>query len=99
MFAAEIHLEESVVAAFGAENRADLLGVQCERDRIAFAAVQNGGNFAGQAQAPGFVLAPIGAGRSFYDNLWLSHTFIPSVKISKNFNCLKSTDKSVCATK
>jgi hypothetical protein len=84
VFAGEVHLEKGVVAAFRAENRADLFGVQCKRDGVAFAAIQNGGNFASQAETTGLVFAPIGAGRPFYDDLWLSHTFIPSMKISKN---------------
>ena len=86
VFAGQVHLEKCVVAAFGAENRSDLLGVQCERDGIAFAAVEDRRNFAGLTQAAGFVFAPIGAGRSFYDNLCLSHTFIPSVKFCKKSN-------------
>jgi hypothetical protein len=83
VFAGEIHLEKSIVAGGRAKNRADLLGVQRQRDGIAFAAIENGGNLAGQAQALGLVFAPIGAGRSFYYDLCLSHTFIPSVKTSK----------------
>jgi hypothetical protein len=79
VFAGEVHLEKSVVAAGGAENRSNLLGVQRERDGIAFAAVENGRNFAGLTQAASLVLAPIGAGRSFNNDLSLSHTFFPSL--------------------
>jgi hypothetical protein len=42
----EVNLKQSVVAGGGAENRADLLGVYRERDSFAFAAIENGGDFA-----------------------------------------------------
>jgi len=83
VLAGQVHLEKGVVASGRAENRADLLGVYRERDGFTFAAIKNGGNFASLAEALGLVFAPIGAGRSFYDDLCLSHAFIPSVTISK----------------
>jgi hypothetical protein len=57
-----------------------LLGVQGQRDGIAFAAIEHGGNLACLTQAASLVLAPIGAGRSFYYDLRLGHTFIPSLE-------------------
>ena len=80
VLAGEVHLEKRVVAGGGAENRADLLGVYRKRDGFAFAAIEDGGDLARQAETLGLVFAPIGAGRSFYDDLCLSHAFIPSVK-------------------
>ena len=82
MLAAEIHLKKSVVAALGTQNRADLLGVQRQRDRFTFAAVEDGGNFPGQAKPACFVLAARGAGCCFDYNLLLSHTFFPSYDLA-----------------
>ena len=57
MLAAEVDLKKRVVAGLGTENGADLLGVDRERDRVALATIQNGGNFAGKTEAAGFVFA------------------------------------------
>ena len=54
MLSAEVHLKESVVTALGTQDRADLLGVQRQRDRFAFAAIEDGGNLARSGEA--FVL-------------------------------------------
>src|SRR5258708_220952 len=79
MLAVEIHLKESVVAAFGTQNGVDLFGVHGERDGLAFAAGEDGGDSAGHTQAAGFIFPPRGAGGSFYYYfvLILSHAFYP----------------------
>jgi hypothetical protein len=83
VLAAKIHLKERVVSTLRAENRVDLLGVHGQRDRIAFAAVKNGGDTAGLTQAARFVFAPLGAGCCFdyYFFLVLSHAVFPFSKI------------------
>jgi hypothetical protein len=52
-----------------------LFGVERQRDGIAFAAVKNGGDFAGFAEALGLVLASVCARGAFYYDLILSHAF------------------------
>jgi hypothetical protein len=89
VLAGEIHLEQSVVTGGGAENRADLFGVYRKRDSFAFAAIENGWNFASLAEALGLVFASIGAGRSFYDDLCLSHAFV-SFRENSHFIKIKS---------
>ncbi len=86
MLAAEIDLEERVVAALRAENIADLLGVDRERERFAFAAVKHGGNLAGQAEAASFVFAAGFAGGCFDYDFCLSHLAFPSLT-AKTFHC------------
>jgi hypothetical protein len=65
------------VAAFRAQNGVDLFSVHGERDGLAFAAVEYGGDAAGGAQTASFVFSPLRAGSCFYYNfvLVLSHAF------------------------
>jgi hypothetical protein len=79
VLAVEVDLKESVVAAFGTQNGVDLLGVHGERNGLAFAAVQDGGDASGHAQAASFVFSALGAGGCFDDYfvLVLSHAFYP----------------------
>ncbi len=78
VLAAEIHLEQSVVAALGTEDRAKLLGVDRQGDGFALAAIQHGRNFAGQPQPARFVFAALGARGRFHYDFFLSHLhFLP----------------------
>jgi hypothetical protein len=68
LLAGDSDLEQRVVASGGAENLPHLFGIDAERKRIALVAVKNGGNFAGDTQAAGFILAARIAGSCFdYD--------------------------------
>jgi hypothetical protein len=46
-----------------------MLGIHLQGLRSSFPAIENGGNRAGNAKAPGRIFAPGFAGRCFYDDL------------------------------
>jgi hypothetical protein len=71
MLAVEVDLKKSVVAAFGAQDGVDLLGVHRERDGLALAAVEDGGDAAARAETARFVFSTLGAGSCFYYYLLL----------------------------
>ena len=65
-----LDLENRIVARGRPKNRRHLLGVDLERLRPALAAVQDGGNLSGEADAPRGVLTPSFPGRCFNDDLF-----------------------------
>src|SRR3981189_3459564 len=71
MLAVEVDLKKSVVAAFGTQDGVDLFGVHRERDGVAFAAVQDGGDAAARAETACFIFSTLGAGSCFYYYLLL----------------------------
>src|SRR5205807_1422212 len=62
--ASQLHLKKCVVSARRAQDGAHLLGVHRQRNRTAFAAVQNRRNLPGLAQPPRLVLPPAATGGS-----------------------------------